>query len=384
MFMHQAPSAATQNPLMLMMMMNGQLVGPITGQGGFPGLPHEAFLPQQPGQGPAMLPFRIPYMVQTPDGHMGFPMAGWGGSPWGGIALASPMMMGAPQVVNGSNPSMLASKMPPPSFGSVPSINDYLASTLGKKKSAIDDDSSDDDVVSEIHGGSSRLSIRTHSKAQREKRKAYVAGLEATARAMSSSGTQRRQKMEDCYETLKITHDVLRHQTRAFLRLLLAADAVMTRPEDVLPGEDAPTVWLDVLDTSRQGFTVRVPALNFSYAPPTAREKDAQESVLTLTSVDGLNAFSAGLRIAWEAIARVGTNTARSLSITLRFDQETFLSDAGNVSVRCVAESRNAHLLGGRLDVSFDGKLVRDCCYDHVDCCVSVYEFTVLESGRWR
>lgn len=199
------------------------------------------------------------------------------------------------------------------------------STTSLKRKSEYDDFDDDDDTGEEGKSDvgsrpSRRSSVRENSKYQREKRKTYINNLETTAKAISEDCIIRRHQLEEEYDTLCIIHQVLRSTSLEFLRLLLACECSE-------PPQESSKSWTELLENiSFGGFEIIVPRLAHAYRPPSSTDIDDKETRLSLVTISQLNSYVAGLKIAYESIAKLGTNLADSLLFRLVTDKRSFFS----------------------------------------------------------
>jgi hypothetical protein len=237
---------------------------------------------------------------------------------------------------------------------------DISESNSGSNKRKADyepdnDDEDDDEDLPTNYGdetkstGSKRSgNIRENSKIQREKRKAYVKNLEYLAKELSESSSSNHQKLEEDFETLNIVHQTLKLQAIAFIRLLFNIEARDASNESTKS-------WPDVLESPAfGGFELSVPPLSFAYKPPADLEGNA--TMLRLTNASEVLSFTAGLHIAFETIARTGTNICDSLRFHMKIGKKSFIVDKNLVCFSLIIESYNAKILGGMSDISWKGK----------------------------
>lgn len=215
-----------------------------------------------------------------------------------------------------------------------------------------DDDDEDDDAPGAIGDetkstGSKISNIRENSKYQREKRKAFVKNLESLAKKLSESSDTIYQKLNEDFETLNIVHQTLKQQAIAFVCLLFNVESKDST-------SDMKKSWPDVLENPAfGGFEIHVPPLSFAYKPPL--QLDPHTAMLRLTNASDVLSFTVGLQIAFESIARTGTNICDSLRFRLKIGKKSIVVDKNLVSFSVIIESYNAKILGGVTDITWKG-----------------------------
>jgi len=231
-----------------------------------------------------------------------------------------------------------------------------------------EDDDDDDDDASDIKSiktnitastRSSRPSIREHSKAQREKRKLYIMHLEERATFLSNELVKIRQRVEEDYETLAVVHDAFYSQIEIFLQLLFQGEIEnkeniinehFNKTNKAITESSSNKTWNDVLESDDLGgFHVFVPLLNFAYQPSHSVDKTLNR--LNITAFSELDIYAQGLRTAYETIARIGTNLAKQLLMTIQIVNKSYFVVKNIAMLQFYLISKNARLLGGHTEI---------------------------------
>lgn len=225
-----------------------------------------------------------------------------------------------------------------------------------------DDDDDDDDTDYEedsaqisaaisdtVHSGTSSrkrkpaITVREHSKKQRDKRKAGQRVLEAVAKKLSDEHVALQSNVESKFEMIRVQREKYAVVVSTLLDLLYGDMCSFSEDEDAR--------WMSILE---EKFEITIPKFSFSFGNPQI-VKNEQEELRNIVDV-----LSAVTRVAsvWRAFARLGANVTDRLIIAATLLPNVHVSEGKTCFSGFALTSTNAVLCGGKQELILRGMIM--------------------------